>query len=169
LSAMVTALQGLSLNPPTQSNMTEGVLDITKALERDRSERPVIVIVAASGGQEGGASSNEVLDQLRKSGATMHSVTISTPGSAGGPKGLAEESNREQVLGDGAKQSGGRRIEVPATIAVPRALQQIAGDLSAQYAIQYTVPDGIKLDRRLNVSLKRGGASLRAPSLIPDR
>jgi hypothetical protein len=73
------------------------------------------------------------------------------------------------VLGDGSKQSGGRRIEVTATVAVPKALQQIAGDLSAQYAIQYTVPDGVKLDRRLNVNLKRGGLTLRAPSLIPDR
>ncbi len=169
LSALVAALNGLSLNPPPQSNLTEGILDIGKALEKDRPERPVVVVVAVSGGQAGGASSNEVLDQLRQSGATLSVVTIATSQAATGVGGLADESNREQVLGDGAKQSGGRRIEVAATIAVPKGLQQIAGDLSAQYAIQYTVPDGVKLDRRLNVSLKRGGASLRAPSLIPDR
>ena len=125
---------GLSLNPPPQSNLTEGILDIGKAFEKERPERPVIVVVAVSGGQAGGASSNEVLDQLRQSGATMHAVTISSnqagdPGSAG----LADASNREQVLGDGAKQSGGRRIEVTATIAVTKGLQQIAADLSAQY------------------------------------
>jgi len=169
LSALVAALNGLSLNPPPQSNLTEGILDIGKALEKDRPERPVVVVVAVSGGQAGGASSNEVLDQLRQSGATLSVVTIATSQAATGVGGLADESNREQVLGDGAKQSGGRRIEGAATIAVPKGLQQIAGDLSAQYAIQYTVPDGVKLDRRLNVSLKRGGASLRAPSLIPDR
>jgi len=35
--------------------------------------------------------------------------------------------------------------------------------------LQYVLPEGIKLDRRLNVSIKRRGVSLRAPSLIPDR
>ena len=130
----------------------------------------MIVVVAVSGGQAGGASSNEVLNQLRQSGATMHAVTIAgNLGSSSSAGSLGDESNREQVLGDGVKQSGGRRVEVPATIAVPKALQQIAGDLSAQYIIQYTLPDGVKLDRRLNVSVKRRSVSLRAPSLIPDR
>lgn len=170
LNAFASAIMNLSLNPAKESSVAEGILDIGKAFEKERPERPVIVVVAVSGGQAGGASANEVLNQLRQSAATMSAVTITTGGAATGVGGLADESNREQVIGDGAKQSGGRRIEIPATIGVPKALGQIAGDLSAQYAIQYTVPDGVKLDRRLNVSLKRGGgASLRAPSLIPDR
>ena len=170
LSAIVAGINGLSLNPPPQSNLTEGILDIGKAFEKERPERPVIVVVAVSGGQAGGASSNEVLNQLRQSAATMHSVTItSNQGSADPVGALGDASNREQVLGDGAKQSGGRRIEVTATIAVPKGLQQIAADLSAQYMLQYTLPDGVKPDRRLNVNLKRGGVTLRAPSLIPDR
>jgi hypothetical protein len=99
----------------------------------------------------------------------MHVVSIATNQTTSGVGSLADESNREQVLGDGAKQSGGRRIEVTATVGVPKALQQVAGDLSAQYMIQYALPDGVKLNRSVNVSLKRRGVSLRAPSLIPDR
>jgi hypothetical protein len=170
LSTLVTALNALSRNPAPHSNLTEGILDIGKALERDRPARPVVVVVAVSGGQSGGASANEVLNQLRQSGATMHVVSISSGLSATDPIGsLADQSNREQVLGDGAKQSGGRRIEVTATIGVPKGLQQIASDLSSQYVVQYALPAGVKPDRRLDVSLKRRGLSLRAPSLIPDR
>jgi VWFA-related protein len=170
LNAIVTAINGLSLNPPPSSNLTEGILDITKAIERERAPRPVIVVVAVSGGQAGGASSNEVLNQLRQSGAGMYSVTIASNQGATDPLGsLADQSNREQVLGDGAKQSGGRRIEVTATVAVPKGLQQVASDLTSQYMIQYALPDGVKPDRRLNVSLKRRGLSMRAPSLISDR
>jgi hypothetical protein len=169
LSAFASAIMNLSLNPPRESSVAEGILDIGKAFEKERHERPIVVVVAVSGGQAGGASANEVLNQLRQSGATMSAVTITSSEGAIGVGQLGEASNREQIIGDGAKQSGGRRIEIPATIGVPKALQQIAGDLNAQYAIQYTVPDGVKLDRRLNVNLKRGGASLRAPSLIPDR
>ena len=169
LNSMVAGFNGLSLNPPPQTNLTEGILDISRAIEKERHERPVVVVVAISGGQAGGASANEVLNQLRQSGAGMFSVTITSPGTAQGVGSLADDSNREQVLGDGAKQSGGRRIEVTATIAVGKGLQQVASDLSSQYVIQYALPDGVKPDRRLNVSLKRRGLSLRAPSLIPDR
>ncbi len=169
INAIVTGLNGLSLNPPPQSNLSEGILDIGKAIEKDRPDRPVIVVVAVSGGQAGGASANEVLNQLRQSAAGMYVVSIATNQPTSAVGALADESNREQVLGDGAKQSGGRRIEVTATVAVPKALQQIAGDLGAQYVIQYALPDGVKPDRRLNVALKRRGVSMRAPSLIPDR
>ncbi len=169
LNAIVAAINGLSLNPSPHSNVAEGILDIGKAIERDRPARPVVVVVAVSGGQAGGASSNEVLAQLRQSGAGMHVVTIANNQSSSGVGALADESNREQVLGDGAKQSGGRRVEVTATVAVPKALQQIAGDLSAQYMIQYALPDGVKPSRNLNVGLKRRGVNLRAPSAIPDR
>lgn len=170
LNAIVAGINGLSLNPPPSSNVAEGILDIGKAMERERAPRPVIVVVAVSGGQSGGASANEVLNQLRQSGASMHVVTIASNEGMGDPLGsLADRSNREQVLGDGAKQSGGRRIEVTATVAVPKGLHQIASDLSSQYMIQYALPDGVQPDRRLNVSLKRRGLSMRAPSLIPDR
>jgi hypothetical protein len=169
LSAIVAGINGLPHNPTPNSNLTEGILDIGKALERDRAERPVLVVVALAGGQAGGASSSEVLNQLRQSGATMNVVSISTNQATGAVGSLADESNREQVLGDGVKQSGGRRVEISAGVNVPKALQQIAGDLSAQYVLQYSLPDGVKPDRRLNVSLKRRGVSVRAPSLVPDR
>jgi VWFA-related protein len=169
LNAFVTAINNLSLNPPQETNVGEGILEIGKAFEKDRPERPVIVVVAVSSAQTGGGSANEVLNQLRQSAAMMSAVTISGGGNATALGQMADASRGDQVLGDGSKQSGGRRIEVTATIAVPKALHQIAGDLSSQYAIQYTVPDGVKLDRRLNVNLKRGGLTLRAPSQIPDK
>jgi hypothetical protein len=85
-------------------------------------------------------------------GATMNVVSISTNQATGGVGSLADESNREQVLGDGAKQPGGRRVTISAGVNLPKALA-----------------DGVKPDRRLNVSLKRRGVSVRAPSLVPDR
>jgi hypothetical protein len=82
---------------------------------------------------------------------------------------MSDQSGREQVLGDGPKQSGGRRFELTSTGQVSRALQQIAVDLQSQYAITYTLPDGVKPDRRFNVTVKRRGTNVRAPSQIPDR
>ena len=82
---------------------------------------------------------------------------------------MGDESGRERVLGDGPKQSGGRRVEISTTGQASKALQQIAGDLLSQYVITYALPSGVKPDKRVNVSLKRKDIVLRAPTAIPDR
>ena len=70
---------------------------------------------------------------------------------------------------DGAKQSGGRRVDIAGTANAGKALQQIADDLLAQYLVTYELPAGTKREQRLNVSTTRHGVSLRAPTAIPDR
>ncbi len=169
LDALVGAINNLTLNPRPESQIAEGVLEVANEFATAKTERPVLVVLAFSGGQTG-VDPRSVLDKVRQSGLTMSSVTLAggTTDSSSAAS-LAEQSGREQVLGDGPKQSGGRRIEVPSTGAFPQALQQIAGDLLAQYAITYTLPDGVKPDKRFSISSKRRGVTLRAPSAIPDR
>jgi hypothetical protein len=134
-----------------------------------KPERSALVVLAFSGGQAG-VDPRSVLEKVRQSGVTMSAVTLAggTTDSSSAAS-LAEQSGREQVLGDGPKQSGGRRLEVPSTGAFPQALQQIANDLLAQYAITYTLPEGVKPDKRFSIGSKRRGVTLRAPSAIPDR
>jgi VWFA-related protein len=168
---LLKAINGLSLNPQPTSNMTECIGDMAKVFQKEKPERPVIVVVALSGGQAGGASANSILTELRQSGATMFAVTWGPPAtnSSGNLSTMGDESYREQVLGDGAKQTGGRRIEVVTTAAIAKALQQVADDLAAQYAISYALPDGVKPDKRVNVNLDRKGLTMRAPAGMPDK
>ena len=74
-----------------------------------------------------------------------------------------------QVLGDGAKQSGGHRIDVVTTAAIQKALQQVADDLAAQYMISYVLPDGVKPDKRVSVNLDRKGLTMKVPAGMPDK
>jgi len=168
--ALVGGINKFTLNPAKESALADGVLDLAGRFVDARPARPVLVLMALSGGQAG-VDPKTVLDKLRQSGATMHAVTLAGAGDAGalGVGSLAGDSGREQVLGDGTKQSGGRRIDVTSTGAMPKAMLQVANELLAQYAITYLLPDGVKPDRRFSVSTKRRGVSLRAPSLIPDR
>ena len=169
LDALVGAINKFTLNPNRDSNVAEGVLEIADHYVSTRPERPVLLVLAFSGGQAG-VQPRTVLEKLRQGAAIMYSVTLTGGGDGGGGVGtLADQSGREQVLGDGPKQSGGRRIEVPSTGAFPRALEQIANELRAQYAITYVLPEGVKPDKRFNISVKRKGITLRAPSGIPDR
>ena len=167
INKLVTAINQFTLNPGRDSNLAEGVLEIAKRFSAARPERPVLVVVALSGGQAG-VEGRTVLEELGRSGATMHSVTLLGGGSApAGP--IGEDSGREQVLGDGPRQSGGRRVDVGVTTGVPKALHQVADDLLAQYAVTYVLPDGVKPNKRFSIGTKRRGVSLRSPSTIPDR
>ena len=112
LSKMVAAINALSLNPPPKSNLSEGILDISKAIEK-RTRR-------ASGYRRRRGLRRAVGRGVRERGAQSATperrddecVSIATNQAMRGVGALADESNREQVLGDGAKQSGGRRVEV---------------------------------------------------------
>ena len=168
LNTLVAAINKLTLNPSRDSNVAEGILEIVAEFSEKKPERPALVVVALSGGQTGVEPRN-VLERLRQSGAVMHAVTLSG-GQAVGPVGsLADQAGREQVLGDGPKQAGGRRFDSTTTEAFQKGLQQVASDLLSQYVITYSLPDGVKPDKRFNISSKRRGVTLRAPSVIPDR
>jgi len=172
-NVVLKAINDLSRNAQPVSNLTEGISDMSKKFDQDNPTRPVIIAVAFSGGQSG-PDPKAILNQLRQGGATLYAVTFGNASadnaSANASLGtLSDESGREQVLGDGAKQSGGRRIDVVTTTAVPKALQDIASDLASQYAITYALPDGVKPDKRFSVSTDRKGVTLRAPSAIPDK
>jgi hypothetical protein len=166
---LVAAINNFTLNAARESNLSEGILEIAESFAKNRAERPAIVVVGIAGGQAS-VDSRTVLEKLAESGATMHAATLAGGGMGGGDVGrLSDESGRDQVLGDGPRQSGGRQIDANATAGIPKALQQIAHDLLAQYSITYVLPDGVKPNKRFSISTKRRGVRLRAPSQIPER
>jgi len=67
------------------------------------------------------------------------------------------------VLGDGPKQSGGRRKEIVASAGITSGLQELAEALRNQYAISFSRPDRPKENEKLSVSVKRSGLTVRAP------
>jgi VWFA-related protein len=169
LNAIVTGLNSFSLRQNRQGeNVSEGIMEAAKAFEASPAERPAIVAIALETMQASNERPDQVLDALRKSRAVLHVVTISTGPATAAVGDLSDLADRGRVLGEGTKQSGGRRIEVTGTPGVPRALLQVADDLSGQYLLTYTLPDGVKPDDRLSVSMKRRGVTLRAPSRIAD-
>lgn len=168
LNVLVDAINKLTLNPNRDSNVAEGVLELAGKFAANRPERPVLIVIALAGGQAG-VDPRSVLNKLGESGATMHSVTLAGGVSAAPVGAMGDQSGREQILGDGPKQAGGRRIEVNVATGLPKAMQSVADDLLAQYTITYVLPDGVKPNKRFSVSSKRRGITLRAPSIVPDR
>lgn len=169
LVAGINALP-LSQRQSSTNHVPEGVGDLARAFLKSRPERPVIVMIALNSQQASNEEPQNILNALKDSNALFHSVVIDVGASSSGSASIdMEMAGRAQVLGDGPKQSGGRQWAITANPAIPKVMQQLAGELAAQYKISYVLPDGQKPADRLAVTIKRRGVTLRAPSRISDK
>ncbi len=169
LSTLTNGINNLTLSKMQQLLMLpEGVLDVAKKFEKAKPARPAIVLIAFDRDQAISDDPQGILNEIAKCGALFSAVTVAGTTASGTSVGkLGDVAGMSQMFDDGSKESGGRRIQVLALTSVPSALQQIADDLSNQYLITYTLPDGVKPADRLAVTLKKPGLTLRAPTRIP--
>jgi VWFA-related protein len=175
--ALSGAIGQLIARPSTNDGgqLLDGIAETAKDLDRRHAPRPIILALTVGGVEHSTLPAHHVLDILRQSGASLNVVTVvnstlrsqSNPQTAGG---LQEENmNLSEVLGDGPKQSGGRREEIIAAAGIIGGVQQLADSLKTQYLIEYALPAGVKPSDKLSVSVTRKGVSLRAPTRIPDK
>jgi len=171
------AIAHLNARPetPDGGQLLSGIFEAALDFERRKVERPIILALTVGGEEHTPLPPHHVLEQLRKSGAALHVVSvIGSTLRATAPVGrsadlLNENMSLNQVLGDGPKRSGGRREEVPAVAGAVTGLHQLAESLKQQYVVEYKLPEGVKASERFSVSAKRKGVTLRAPTHIPDK
>ncbi len=174
---LTTAIIALSARPgtPDGGQLLEGIFQTAKDQEKREATRPVIVAVTVGGEEHSTLPAHHVLDQLAKSGSTMYVISVASSAlrstrQIDKPSSLLDENlNLSEVLGEGPKQSGGSREVIVAATGITQGLQRIAAELKSQYAVDYSRPAKGKSTERLNVSLKRRGVTLRAPSKVPGR
>lgn len=171
------ALAKLNARPATNDGgqLLDAISETAQELQKRQAARPVILALTVGGEEHSTLPAHHVLDKLRQSGAVLHVMAVantalrsqSNPGTAAGL--LGENMNLNEVLGDGPKQSGGRREEVVAATGISGGLEQLARSLRNQYLIEYSLPDGVKPSDRLSVAVKRKGVTVRAPTRVPDK
>jgi VWFA-related protein len=174
---LTEAIGKLNARPSTNDGgqLLDGISEASLELEKREARRPVIVALTVGGQEHSTLPAHHVLDNLRKSGASLHVITVvndtlrSQPAATTAAGLLGENMNLSEVLGDGPKQSGGYRDEIIAAASVLTGLQQLAESLKRQYVIEYTLPAGVRPSDKLSVSVKRKGVTLRAPTRIPDK
>jgi hypothetical protein len=160
---------------PDGGQLLSGISEAAVDFERRKVERPVILALTVGGEEHTPLPPHHVLEQLRKSGAALHVVSVigstlraTAPANRAGDL-LNENLGLHEVLGDGPKRSGGRREEVPAIAGALTGLQQLAEALKRQYLVEYTLPDGVKPADRFSITTRRRDVTLRAPTHIPDK
>jgi VWFA-related protein len=172
------AIALLSARPETADGgqLLEGIAETAHDFKNGHARRGIIVALTVGGEEHSTLPAHHVLEELRKSGAALHVVSVS--GSAlrstvavQKPSALLGENlNLSEVLGEGPKQSGGSRGEIVATAGLVSGLQQLAQTLlHGQYAVSYAERAGEKSSDRINVAVRVPGASVLAPTRIPDK
>lgn len=168
---LTAAIARLTARPGANDGgqLLEGIYETAKDFQKRFARRPVIVALTVGGEEHSTVPAHHVLDELQKSGASLHVIAVSSSALrstavASRPGALLEENmNLSEVLGDGAKQSGGTRGEIVASAGLTVGLQQLAEELRTQYAVSFSRGDPPKSSDKLNVSVKRAGLNVRAP------
>jgi hypothetical protein len=149
---------------------------------RSSGRRPAILVLRVGSEATTPLTGKDVREQLQASGALLHVVSTlgaQRPPASSARPGISNEQaqmedadtagsilNLAQVLGDGARESGGRHDQVVSTTLVP-ALEHVADELLNQYAITCTLPSGLKPTDKLSISTTRKGVKLQAPARLP--
>jgi VWFA-related protein len=176
-AALRAGLQRLVYRPgPSGGLLLQAIADTADELHRREVARPAIVVVTFEGDEpQSHTTARSVLAALERSRAVLHVVAVGKPRLARMNRALVEsegvqgddwvvdQNNRNAVLGDGPKQSGGRRHELMLASGLTAAMAEVTDDLLHQYSVVYgSISDG-KASHKLAVTVKRKGLTVRAP------
>jgi VWFA-related protein len=173
----IAGISQLGVRPANQDGgqLLEGIADAAKSFAAREARRPVILALTVGGQEHSTLIGRDVLDQIHRSRAALYVVyagnaAIRAQAAATRPSDLlGGNHNLDEVLGDGPKQSGGRRRDVIATQALVADIPQIATELSAQYAITYRRPAERNVPQRIQITVQRRDVNVVAPTRAPLR
>ncbi len=175
---LTEAIGLLGARPETADGgqLLEGIAETARDFEKRPSRRGVIIALTVGGEEHSTLPAHHVLDELRKSGAALHVISVSSSAlrstvAVQKPAALLGENlNLSEVLGEGPKQSGGSRGEIVASAGAVSGLQQIAvALLHNQYAVSYAQGDADKTSEKIGVSIRVPGLTVVAPSRIAEK
>ncbi len=151
--------------PGSGAYMLDGIVEIGQGFKKRKTLRPVIVAILSEGPELSNRHHDDVLDSLKNSGAAFHVITIGRPSTS-----LSDEMReRNLVLDDGPRLSGGRRSELLTPMALAAQLVQVADELTHQYKITYSHPDSLIPPDKVTVSSAKPGITMRGTLAKEDK
>ncbi len=137
----------------------DAIVESADALRRRKAARPHIVVFAARGPEFSERHNQTVVDALRESGATLHTLMLNRPGIGVNSR---EEQELQMTAANGTKMSGGRRDDLLTTMALGDRLKSLLTELENQYQITYARTKTLIPPKTLEVSTKRTDVTVRA-------
>ena len=137
--------------------LLDGIIEVCQGFKKRGAQRPVIVAILSEGPELGNRQHDQVLDPLRAAGAAFHAITMGHPSSS-----LSDEMrNRNMVLDEGPRLTGGRREELLTSMALDGKLKLLADELTHQYKVTYAHPQSLIPPEKVTVTAARRGMTVR--------
>jgi VWFA-related protein len=137
----------------------DAIVETADGFRKRKASRPHIVVYAARGPEFSERYHQSVIDALRESGATLHTLMLTKPGAAMASR---EEQELAKVVADGTKISGGRRDDLLTPMALTDRLQSLGNELEHQYQVVYARPSRLVPPKTVEVTAKRPSVTVRA-------
>lgn len=148
--------------PGSGATLLDAIVEVSKGMNKRDTDRAALVIVTGENQEFSTRHYQDVLEELAKGGAQMHTLVLTGPGGTA----LSDEArNRASVLDLGPRASGGTREDILTSQAFDAKLEELAKLLKSQHRVVYARPQTLIPPEKVEVSAtKPGQAASGAPA-----
>ena len=140
----------LFAQPGAGAYLLEALIETTRGIIKNESPRPVIVALITEGVEFSNTSYEQVLEALKKSGASFHALVLTEDRQ---PDLSSDEvRHRNVVLDRGTRETGGRRETLISKMSISPMLDKLATELLTQHKVTYASPDRLVPADKITVS-----------------
>src|SRR5688572_18650431 len=140
----------------------EGIVETSNGFRRRKAARPHIIVYAARGPEFSERYHQSVIDALRESGATLHTLMLNKPGAGMGSR---EEQELAKAVAEGTRLTGGRRDDLLTPMALTERLESLGKEIENQYQVIDARPARLVPPNSREVTSKRPSVTVRARRL----
>jgi VWFA-related protein len=146
--------------PEAGSVILEAMIEASKLLAKVPSgRRAIITLNIEPGEEESRQEPKKLYETLRESGANLWSISLQ--------KGQLRNAQRDVVLNELTKWTGGRREFQIGPVAIKNSLTQFVETLASEYELTYKRPDSSSNVQMVQVGTTRPGSKTYASMFAP--
>lgn len=138
--------------PDSGAYLMEGLIDVSRGLQKRESERAVAIAIHTEGPEFSNSHYDSVIDAVKRSGARLIVLTLANPR---GDLQTEEARSRAVVIDRGSRVTGGYRDILISNQSLPDKLKKLANQLLNQYQVVYGRPDTLIPPEKIEVSVKK--------------
>jgi len=144
--------------------LLDGLVDVTRGLQRRESDRRAIIVITTEGTDFSNLGYERTLEVISGGGAQLFALVL---GSAGLASFTNEEArNRSIVLDRGTTATGGYRDQLLSGMSIAAGLRRLAAELRGQYHVVFAHPGAIVPAEKVEIEAVPDGVTARG-ALVP--
>jgi len=146
--------------------LLDGLVDVTRGLQRRESDRRAIIVITTEGTDFSNLGYERTLEVVSGSGAQLFALVVGSRGPASFRN--EEARNRSIVLDRGTTATGGYQDQLLSGMSIAAGLRRLAAELRGQYHVVFAHPGAIVPAEKVEVEAVPDGVTARGV-LVPAR